>query len=186
MEQEAQQTPETVVPQAVLQPVAPLPAVTSAERVLSLQRAAGNRAVATLLARSPVTEDKAEQERLEKAAIVITLEGLGSLELQSVSWAPNNVKTTKTSPRELSLTSETCALTQKIFMAVARGEKFNSATISMRKAADGGFMSEYMRITLTDVYISSFQSNGRGQGETVPLDSWNVAAAKVEVSYTRP
>lgn len=68
----------------------------------------------------------------------------------------------------------------KLFLAGATGEHIKDATLYVRKA---GSSADYLKITLTDVLVSSYQTGGSG-GNEIPTESVSLNFAKIQISYT--
>jgi type VI secretion system secreted protein Hcp len=70
--------------------------------------------------------------------------------------------------------------TPKLLLACATGEHLKKAELVCRKA--GKEQLEFLKITLSDVLVSSYDTGGDG-GEVVPTDSITLNFAKLEVKY---
>src|SRR5262245_61264079 len=57
----------------------------------------------------------------------------------------------------------------KLFLACCNGEHIKKAVLTCRKA--GKEQQEYLKVTLTDLLVSSFQSGGPHKGDLQPFDS---------------
>lgn len=69
----------------------------------------------------------------------------------------------------------------KIMQACASGEHIKSAVLTCRKA--GGEQEEYLKVTLSDLLVSSYQTGGSSGGEIVPTDQFSLNFSKVEFEY---
>jgi len=69
----------------------------------------------------------------------------------------------------------------KLLKACATGQHIKTALLTCRKA--GKDQQEFLKITLTDVLVSSFQTGGSGNGGLVPTDSIALNYAKIEYEY---
>jgi type VI secretion system secreted protein Hcp len=69
----------------------------------------------------------------------------------------------------------------KLMLACANGEHIKNATLTCRKA--GKEQQEYLKVTFTDVMVSSFQTGGSGASNVVPLDQISLNFTKVEIEY---
>ena len=67
----------------------------------------------------------------------------------------------------------------KLFLAAATGEHIPDATLYVRKA---GASFDYLKITMTDVIVSSFQTGGSGSSE-IPTESVSLNFAKIKFEY---
>jgi len=69
----------------------------------------------------------------------------------------------------------------KLLQACANGKHFTKATLVCRKA--GETQQEYLKITFTDVLISSYQTGG-SSGDVIPTDQISLNFAKIEYEYS--
>ena len=69
----------------------------------------------------------------------------------------------------------------KLFLACCSGTHIPKAVLTCRKA--GKEQQEYLKVTLSDLLISSFQSGGPHKGEQLPFDSVSLNFAKIEIEY---
>jgi len=56
----------------------------------------------------------------------------------------------------------------KLFLACAQGEHLKKATLTVRKA--GKDQQEFLKVTLTGVLVSSYQSSGGDDDDIIPVD----------------
>jgi type VI secretion system secreted protein Hcp len=68
-----------------------------------------------------------------------------------------------------------------LFLACADGRHIKQAVLSARKA--GKDQQDYMKVTLGDLMVSSFNTNGAGNANALPLDSISLNFATVEIEY---
>src|SRR5688572_8165504 len=104
-----------------------------AERVLALQRSAGNRAVSDLLARSP---DAKEAEKGAAAGLRVTLPGIGTIPLLSVSFGassgrggPGSGSGKAPAVREIGLSSKVGEHSSKLLKASLDGQPMDAEII---------------------------------------------------------
>src|SRR5262249_35189790 len=69
----------------------------------------------------------------------------------------------------------------KLLLACATGEHIKKAVLTCRKA--GKDQQEYLKITFTDLLVSSFQTGGNTHGGIVPTDQFSLNFAKLEYEY---
>jgi type VI secretion system secreted protein Hcp len=69
----------------------------------------------------------------------------------------------------------------KLMLACASGEHIKKAVLSCRKA--GKDQQEFLKITLSDVLVSSYQTGGSGHGDIVPTDQISINFSKIEQEY---
>lgn len=68
-----------------------------------------------------------------------------------------------------------------IFVAVALGQHYPEAILTVRKV--GGDQLDFLKWTLGDVFFSSYdESSGEG-AEALPMDSFSLNFAKIEIEY---
>ena len=113
----------------------------------------------------------------------------GEIELESWSFGVSNASSAllsggsgsgKSVPGDFLCTKRQDKSSPRLAQAVAMGDHFKSAVITIRKA--GGTQQEYLVITLNDVYISSFQSSGTGNG-VLPVESLSLNYAQMVQEY---
>lgn len=68
-----------------------------------------------------------------------------------------------------------------LFLRCATGEHIKSATLTARKA--GKDQQDYLKVTLTDILVSSFQTNGDAHANSLPVDAVSLNFATVEIEY---
>jgi type VI secretion system secreted protein Hcp len=69
----------------------------------------------------------------------------------------------------------------KLFLACATGEHIKSALLTCRKA--GKDQQEYLKVKFSDLLVSSYQLNGDGQSNHLPIDSISLNFSKIEWDY---
>lgn len=112
----------------------------------------------------------------------------GEIDIMSFSWGMSNSGTFasgggggagKASFGSIRLTTAVSKASPMIFESVATGKHFQNVTLSVVKTGTVG--GEFLKITLTDVIITSYQTGGM-VGE-VPTDSFKLNYAKIEFEY---
>jgi type VI secretion system secreted protein Hcp len=68
-----------------------------------------------------------------------------------------------------------------LMLACAQGDHIKSAILTCRKA--GKEQQEFLKVTMSDILVSSFQTGGSGGGDVVPTDQISLNFAKVEHEY---
>ena len=114
------------------------------------------------------------------------------IDVMSFSWGLNQTGTMafgggggagKVQFNDFNFSSNMSKASPKLFLACATGEHIKDATIAVRRAAAGDKgQDDYLVIKLSDVLVSSYQSQGSREGDR-PTESVNMAFAKVEYSY---
>jgi type VI secretion system secreted protein Hcp len=113
----------------------------------------------------------------------------GEIELESWSFGVSNGSsalqgggsgTGKSVPGDFHFTKKNDKSTARLAQAVAMGDHFKSAIITVRKS--GGDQQEYLTITLSDVFISSYQAGGSGNG-TLPMEQLSMNYSKILQEY---
>ena len=69
----------------------------------------------------------------------------------------------------------------KLFLACATGEHIKKAVLTERKA--GKEQQEFMKITFTDLLVTSFQTGGSSSGNILPTEQIALNFAKIELEY---
>jgi hypothetical protein len=142
----------------------------AADRVLALQRSAGNRAVSALLARSPDDTKAKDDEKGARA----TLSGIGTIPLLSVSFDVNRTPGGRGGeggappPREIVFFSKIGEHSAKLTQAVIDGRPMEVEVIlpgggsTLRLKLKGAIVSSYStsgdRDDATETWVLNFQS----------------------------
>jgi len=74
-----------------------------------------------------------------------------------------------------------CKASPKLFLQCAGGEHIKSAILTARKA--GKDQQDYLKVTFTDLLVSSFQTNGDAHANSLPVDSVSLNFAAIEWAY---
>jgi type VI secretion system secreted protein Hcp len=113
----------------------------------------------------------------------------GQIEIDSFSWGMSNSGSMaagggggagKTSFSSLRVATTVSKASPKLFESVATGKHFPSATLTLVDSEQRG--QEIMKVTLSDVIISSYQSSGASG--SAPTESFKLNFAKIEYEYT--
>ena len=114
----------------------------------------------------------------------------GEIDIHSWSWSENQGGSHgagggggagKVQIHDLSIVKRIDKSSPKLMLACANGEHIKKAVLTARKA--GKEQQEFYKITLTDLLVSSFQTGGHGDGNTLPQDQVSLNFAKIEVAY---
>lgn len=68
-----------------------------------------------------------------------------------------------------------------LFQSCCTGKHIASALLTCRKA--GGDQQEYLKITLKDVLVSSYQISGQGGSDIIPTEQISLNFASIDVKY---
>lgn len=69
----------------------------------------------------------------------------------------------------------------KLFINCAQGTHIKNAVLTARKA--GKDQQDYLKVTFTDLLVSSFQTNGDAHANSLPVDSISLNFAEIEIEY---
>lgn len=112
------------------------------------------------------------------------------IQLHSFSWGETNAGTFsagggggagKVSMQDFHFVMNVNKASPKLFLACANGEHIKSAILTARKA--GKEQQEYMKVTFSDLLVSSFQTSGASDAGNLPMDQISFNFAKVEIEY---
>ncbi len=112
------------------------------------------------------------------------------IEVESFSWGATNAGTAghgtgsgagKVVQQDFHLVKKLDKSSPVLFIACATGQHYKAAVLTCRKA--GGGQQEYLKITMSDCLVSSYQVGGSGTGGVVPVDQVSLNFSKLEVSY---
>jgi type VI secretion system secreted protein Hcp len=71
--------------------------------------------------------------------------------------------------------------TPKLLEKCADGTHIKNAVLVCRKA--GGTQQEYLKVTFTDILVSSYQIGGSGGSDIIPTDQVSLNFSKIEFEY---
>ena len=112
------------------------------------------------------------------------------IQLQSFSWGESNAGTFsagggggagKVQMQDFHFLMHVNKASPKLFLACANGEHLKSAILTCRKA--GKDQQEYLKVTFTDILVSSYQASGSADAGNLPLDQISLNFAKIEYEY---
>jgi type VI secretion system secreted protein Hcp len=111
----------------------------------------------------------------------------GEIAVQTFMWgetgsdSPLRGKAGKVTTGPLIVTARASKASPPLLLACATGRRFDTAVLSARRAGGGKGQFEFLKITLTDVVITSYEVNANG--ESGPMDEVSLAFARIAVSY---
>ena len=112
------------------------------------------------------------------------------IDIESFSWGETQSGTFaggggggagKVSMQDFHFTMPVNKASPALFLACAQGDHIKNAILTCRKA--GKEQQEFLKITLSDVLVSSFQIGGHGGGDVTPKDQISLNFAKIEHEY---
>src|SRR5688500_15525465 len=107
------------------------------------------------------------------------------IEVMSFSWglrgsAANTTQRVPAIFENLRFTKTVDKSSPKLFLHCAAGTHFPTAILSMRKAGANG---DFLKITLSDVMVSSYQVGGAENADTVPAEQMSLNYTKIVFEY---
>lgn len=114
----------------------------------------------------------------------------GEIDIQSWSWGLTNSGTGhsggghgggKAVAQDLHFVIKHQKCSPKLFLSCCNGEHLKKATLVARKS--GKTPQEYLKVTLTDCIVSSYQSGGSSHGDVVPTDQFSLNFAEIVLEY---
>lgn len=112
------------------------------------------------------------------------------IELESWSWGETNAGTGrsgggsgagKVSMQDFHFVMKANKASPKLMLACANGEHIKKAILTCRKA--GKEQQEFLKVTLSDLLVSSYQTGGSGHSDIIPTDQISMNFAKIEFEY---
>jgi type VI secretion system secreted protein Hcp len=114
----------------------------------------------------------------------------GEIELESWSWGATNAGTHmsgggggagKVAMQDFHFVMKHNKASPKLMLACATGEHLKKAVLVCRKA--GKDQQEFLKVTLTDCLVSSYQTGGSSHSDVIPTDQISMNFAKIEKEY---
>ena len=112
------------------------------------------------------------------------------IEVQSFSFGETQIGTAshgggagagKVQMQDFHFVTQFSKASPSLFLACATGQHIKKAELFCRKA--GGKQEEFLKITLSDLIVSSYQTGGSGHSDIVPTDQISLNFAKLEMEY---
>src|SRR3546814_10864401 len=73
----------------------------------------------------------------------------------------------------------------KLVKAAAEGEHIKEVVLTCRKASGKGGQVEYLKVTMNDVMVSSYQTGGSSGASSIPMDQFSLNFVKIKYEYMR-
>ena len=114
----------------------------------------------------------------------------GEIDIESFSWGASQTGSHsggggggagKVSMQDLHFVMKVSKASPKLMLACASGQHIKKATLVCRKA--GKDQQEFLKLSLTDLLVSSYQTGGSGHSDVVPTEQISLNFAKIEVEY---
>lgn len=114
----------------------------------------------------------------------------GEIDVQSFSWGASQSGSHshgggggagKVQMQDFHFTMRINKASPKLMLACANGEHIKKAVLVCRKA--GKEQQEFMKVTMSDLLVSSYQTGGSGGADVLPTESISLNFAKVEFEY---
>jgi type VI secretion system secreted protein Hcp len=114
----------------------------------------------------------------------------GEIDIESWSWGATQSGSMhlaggggsgKVSMQDFHVTKKVDSATPKLMLSCANGAHYKEALVTCRKA--GTKPLEFMKIKLTDVLVSSYQTGG-SHGDIIPVEQVSLNFAKIQFEYT--
>ena len=112
------------------------------------------------------------------------------IEIESFSWGATQSGTAsrgggmgagKVQMQDFHLVMKVNKASPKLMLACAQGEHIKSAILTCRKA--GKEQQDYMKVTFSDLLVSSYQTGGSEGADVLPMDRISLNFSKVEIEY---
>jgi type VI secretion system secreted protein Hcp len=112
------------------------------------------------------------------------------IDIESWSWGAKNIGSAgkggglgagKVQMDDFSFVMKHNAASNQLMLACSGGDHIKKAVFVARK--QGGTQLEYLKITLSDVMISSYHTGASSGGDSIPTDQFSINFSKIEHSY---
>ena len=112
----------------------------------------------------------------------------GEVEIDAISWGVVNTPvvgtggTGKAVAQDLAFATRMSKASPQLMLACCTGQHIPTVTLVAERSSAGGAPARYLKITLTDVIVSSYQTGG-SSGDVVPTDQISLNFSKIIVHY---
>jgi type VI secretion system secreted protein Hcp len=112
------------------------------------------------------------------------------IDVESFSWGATQSGTFataggggagKVSMQDFHFTMPHSKASPALMLACAQGDHLKNAILTCRKA--GKDQQEFLKVTMSDVLVSSYQTGGSAGGNVIPTDQISLNFAKIEHEY---
>lgn len=111
------------------------------------------------------------------------------IQIESFSWGESNTVISssagasagKVTSQSLNIVKKLDKASPMLMIGCATGTHYKTAIVTARKA--GGSQLDYLKITLEDVLVSSYQVAGPAASNGAPMDQVSLNFARLEISY---
>lgn len=120
----------------------------------------------------------------------------GEIQIESFSWGETQTGSAahgggggagKVSMQDFSFVMKASKASPKLFLACASGQHIKEANLSVETTAEKGRSGkgqvEYLKIKMTDILVSSYQTGGSSGDDALGTDQLSLNFAKVELDY---
>ncbi len=113
------------------------------------------------------------------------------IDIESFSWGASNSGSAsagggagagKVAMQDFSFTTQVSKASPRLFLACATGQHIKTALLTIRRA--GREQAEFLKVTMSDVLVSSYKQDGSSEGDEVPTDQVSMNFSKIQVSYS--
>ena len=114
----------------------------------------------------------------------------GEIDLESWSWGETQQGTGsfgggggagKVAMQDFHFVMKVNKASPKLLLACAGGDHIKQGILTCRKA--GKDQQEYMKVTMSDLLVASFQTGGAGSSTDIPVDQISLNFSKIEYEY---
>jgi type VI secretion system secreted protein Hcp len=114
----------------------------------------------------------------------------GEIDIESFSWGATQQGAQATgggggagkiTMQDFHFTKKIDKSSPKLMLACANGQHIPKVVLTVRKA--GKDQQEFLKVTFTDVLVSSYQTGGSNNGSEIPTDQISLNFAKIEKEY---
>jgi type VI secretion system secreted protein Hcp len=114
----------------------------------------------------------------------------GEIEIESFSWGATQAGTAayggglsagRVQMQDFHFVMRVNKSSPKLMLSCAQGAHIKSAILTCRKA--GKEQQEYLKVTFSDLMVSSYQTQGTGAANVIPMDQISLNFTKVEIEY---
>lgn len=106
--------------------------------------------------------------------------GFGASQVGSASYG-KGLGAGKVQMRDFSFVMKANKAGPKLFLACAQGTGIKTAVLTCRKA--GKDQQDYLKVTFTDLLVSSYSEDGAGGTDPIPIQSISLNFSKIEYEY---
>jgi type VI secretion system secreted protein Hcp len=131
-----------------------------------------------------VTGETLDKEFSKKGAFEIHSFSFGASNHSTIGSQSGGGGTGKVSISSFNIMKQSDKASRQLFLACCKGDHFEEATVTLRKATGQGQQVPFLTYKFEEVFVDSIQWSGSGSGGQTPEESVSFSFGKLSIAYS--